>query len=234
MVLVDGYELTGDSHKVLLTEERQQYDVTAFGDQVHPMVNGVRQASLEHHGWLNPQAARSHPILKGVSIQGVVSVLLGQNAAPTLGDPMHSLVVAQGHYQALPEVAKAVPFTAKFANRGDLGGWGRALCVPTSLTTTTTGATLDQGAATTAGGAVCLHVLTAAATDRYSLVVQGSTTGAFAGEQTTLATFSLNGAAVGSERLSLTGTIPRYTRYIATRTGSAAQPVRVSINLVRF
>lgn len=233
-VLVDGYEVTGDSHKLLLSEEREQYDVTTFGDQVHRMLNGMRRWGLEHQGWMNPLAAQSHPILKGVAVEGGVSVILGQNAAPALGDPMNSMLVAQGSYQTLPEVAKAVPFTAKFANRGDEGGWGRALCVPTTFTNTSTGTVLDNGASSSVSGAAFLHLLLAATSDTYTIEVEGSSTGSFGGEETTLATFALDASALGSERVSIGGTIPRYTRYLATRTGSAGDPVRLSINLVRF
>jgi hypothetical protein len=233
-ILVDGYELTGDSQRLTIMETSTPYDVTAFQDRVHKFILGQRTAGLEHAGYLNAQAAHSHPVLKSGTVTGVVSVVLGQNADPVVGDPMYSLLILQGRYGTAPAVGGYVPFGAQFANRGDLGGWGVALTPPVTFTTTTTGTAVDNGAATTQGGAACLHVLTAAVSDTYTFIVEGSATGAFAGEQTTLATFTLNGSQVGSERAAINGTIPRYTRWKATRSGSAGNTVKVALSLVRF
>jgi hypothetical protein len=134
-------------------------------------------------------------------------VLLGQNAAPANGDPVYSLAIRQGKYSVIPEIGKYVPFTATFANRGELGGWGVALGVPTAFTNTANGPAVNNGAASANGGAAFLHLLTAAATDRYSITVEGSATGAFGGEQTTLATFTLNGA----DRAGIHHSVGHYT-----------------------
>ena len=76
--------------------------------------------------------------------------------------------------------------------------------------------------------------MTAATTDRYTIVVEGSATGAFGGEQTTLATFTLDASALGSERMAISGSIPQYVRYKATRSGSAGDTVQLAVGLVRF
>ncbi len=234
-VLVDGYELTGDHHRIRIPDTRDVYDVTAFSDAVHRFIPGRRTVTLEHAGYMNAEAARSHPVLKGNAIAGIVSVLLGQNEAPVPGDPVYSLAIRQGKYSAVPEAGKYVPFTATFANRGELGGWGVALGVPVTFTNTSTGMAVDSGAATTHGGAAYLHLLTAATTDRYTLVVEGSTTGAFGGEQTTLATFSQNASTLGSEFITLSGSVPRYIRWKATRSqGAAGDTVKLAVSLVRF
>jgi len=234
-VLVDGYELTGDSNRVSIPDQRDLYDVTTFGDNVHRFIPGRRSISLEHAGFLNADVARSHPALKGNSISGVVSVLLGQNAAPVVGDPVYSLPIRQGKYSVIPAIGNVVPFSAQFANRGELGGWGVTLAAPTAFTTTISGPAVNNGVATTKGGVAFLHILAAAPTDRYTFVVEGSATGAFIGEQTTLTTFTFDGSAVGSEFLLITGTIPPYVRWQATRSsGAAGDTVRAAVSLVRF
>lgn len=234
-VLVGGYELTGDVNQVAVTDRRNVYDVTAFGDAVHNVVPGAsRMMMVEHNGYMNVSAAQSHPVLKSAEITGIVSVLLGQNAAPAVGDPVYGLYAQQGKYMPMPEVGRYIPFAAAFANFGALGGWGVALTPPVTFTNTTSGTSVNNGAATTKGGIAFLHLLQAAASDTYSIVVEGSTTGAFAGEQTTLATFSLNASALGSEYKSIAGTIPQYTRWKATRSGAAGNTVRLAISLVRY
>jgi hypothetical protein len=234
-VLVNGYELTGDSQRVMMNDLRDVYDVTAFGDDVHNVIPGLRASSIAHEGYMNAAAARSHPVMKGVDVDSVISVLLGQNAAPLVGDPAYSLVSLQGRYATMPEVNRHIPFMALFANKGSSSGlWGVTLAPPTSFTNTTNGTAVDNGAASSNGGVGALHVLQAAASDTYSITIEGSTTGAFGGEQTTLLTFTLNGAALNSQRLPIAGTIPRYTRWRAVRTGSAGNTVRLSITLARF
>jgi hypothetical protein len=233
-VLVGGYELTGDLNRININDQRDMYDVTAFADGVHNFVPGKRKISFDHSGYLNNAAARSHPVLKSATIQGVVSMLLGQNAAPVVGDPVYSLYTQQGKYSTLPEVNKHVPFGAMFANTGGAGGWGVVLTPPVSFTNTTNGSGVNNSASSANGGAAFLHILQAAASDTYTIVVEQSATGAFAGEQTTLTTFTLNASQLGSERKAITGTIQQYTRFKATRSGSAGNTVKIAVSLVRY
>jgi hypothetical protein len=234
LVLVDGYDLTADHNRINVEDARAMYAAVSFGDAVKKSIPGQRQMRLTHTGYMNAAAAQSHPVLKGVAIDGVVSVLVGQNAAPTFGDPIYCLLTQQSRYRALPQINQVIPFNADFANRGNLGGWGVALAVPTTFTNTTNGSTHNNGAATTSGGAAFLHLLQVAATDTYSIIVQGSTTGAFGGEETTIATFTLNASALDSERIAIAGTVPRYTRWRAVRTGSAGDTVKIAVALLRF
>ena len=234
-ILVGGYELTGDSNQIAFNDSRDMLEKTAFGDAAHNFLPGQVLSRLVHKGFLNAVAARSHPVLKGVAIDGIVSVLLGQNAAPpAVGDPVYSLPVQQEHYQTMPQKGQIIPFTANFPNRGDRSGWGLALAAPVTFTNTTTGTGVDGGAASSNGGAAFLHLLQAAANDTYAIIVEGADDSGFTTNLTTLATFSLNASALGSERVAIAGTIRRYTRFKATRTGSAGNTVKIAVNLVRF
>ena len=106
------------------------FDITAFGDEVHKFSPGQRMMALQHAGFMNSAEASSHPVLQGAAVDGVFSLYLGQNAAPTVGDPVFSLLARQGRYGALPQVNRMIPFRAGFANRGEDGGWGIALTQP--------------------------------------------------------------------------------------------------------
>jgi hypothetical protein len=85
-----------------------------------------------------------------------------------------------------------------------------------------------------AGGAAYLHVLQAAATDTYAFTVEAADDAGFTTNLATVAAFTLNGAALGSQRIGISGLIRRYTRFKAVRTGSAGNTVRIAVNLVRF
>lgn len=233
-VLVGGYDLTTDSNKITISDTYSMQDVTAFADATHKFIQGQRKITLDHGGYLSSAAGASHPVFKDSVLEGAVSVIVGQNAAPAVGDPVHSLYALQGQYGVMPEIEKYVPFQVSFVNSNGQGGWGVALTPPVTFTNTTTGSTVDNGASSANGGAAFLHVLQAAASDTYSIVVEGSTTGAFAGEQTTVATFTKNASALASERIAIAGTIPQYTRFKATRTGAAGNTVKIGVSLVRF
>lgn len=235
-VLVDGYQLTGDSNRVTVDDKRQMHDVTVFEDVVHKFISGRLQSNLEHAGYFNPSAAASHPVLKDGVVNGVVSVFLGLNRMPIEGDPAYSLAVLQGHYKTMPEINKGISFAAKFANRGQQGGWGTILGAPqnASFTNTAIGVIVDSGAQSLNGGSAYLHVLENGG-DTYTFIVEGSTTSEFAAP-TTLATFTLDGAQLGSERVAITGTIPQYTRWKATRTDTpgGVNTMNIAVSLVRF
>lgn len=233
-VLVNGYNLTGDSNKVMFNDTRTMLEATSFGDSVQKFIPGQRKISIDHSGYFEAAAGRSHPVLRANDVSGVVSVLLGQNTAPAVGDPVYSLSILQGKYMPKPQVGQILPFNANFVSTGATGGWGVALTPPVSITNTTTGTGVDGGAATTKGGGAYLHILTAVAGDTYSIIVEGATNAGFSTGLTTLATFSLNGSAVGSQHIALSGTIPRYMRYKATRTGSAGNTLQLAVTLVRF
>ncbi len=231
-ILVDGYELTGDSNRIHIYDNRDLFDATAFGDEVHKFLPGQRMIAVQHTGFMNSDSARSHPVLNGVDVDGLFSVYVGQNATPSAGDPVFSLLTQQARYGNLSQFNQLIPFQAVFANRGEFGGWGMALTPPTSFSRSASGNAIDNGTASRQGGLVGLHVLTAVAADTYDIRIEGSTSGAFAGEESTLTTFALDGLALGSEQVQISGTIPRYIRWKATRSGSAGDAVKIAISLI--
>jgi len=231
-VLVDAYELTGDHNQITIDDSYKLLDATSFGMAAERYIQGQRSMSLSHKGYLNPEAAASHPVLKGIAVDGVVSVLVGQNAAPVLGDPVFNLLTQQEFYTTKPEIGQVIPFNAKFANRGELGGWGQVLVPPTSITNSSTGSNLDNGAATSKGGAAFLHILTDTISDSYLIEIEGSANGSSGWGQ--VAEFDADGLARGSERVALLTSIPRYLRYKATRFGTGGDTLRFAISVVRF
>jgi hypothetical protein len=231
-VLVDGYELTADHNEVSIDDNRKLLEATSFGMSAERYIAGQRSMSLSHKGFLNPEAAAAHPVLKGIAVQGVVSVWLGQNADPDLGDPVYNLLTQQEFYTTKAEVGQVIPFNAKFANRGDLGGWGQALAVPVSITNSFTGSAVDNGASSAKGGAAFLHILEETTSDSYLIEVEGSADGVSAWGQ--LAEFDADGMVLSSERQAVAGSIPRYLRVKLTRFGTAGDSLRFAISMVRF
>ncbi len=232
-VLVDGYDITGDSNHVSINEDRDVFDVTVFGDKAHRFAPGQRMMAVQHAGFMNSGEAGSHPVLKGVDVDGLFSAYVGKNAEPAVGDPVFSMLTRQGRYGALPQVNQVIPFRAAFANRDAGGGWGIALANPRHVIGSSAGSALDNGASTDGGGLACLHVLDAAASDAYIFSIEGSDSGVFAGEESVLATFALDGGTIGSEQVKIDGQIPRFIRWVATADPAARDRIKIAISLIR-
>jgi hypothetical protein len=149
-VLVGQSDLTGDINKIAIDDRRDSYDVSGFGDFTHNFILGKRMASIEHSGYMNAVSG-THGVLRTGDIQRIVSVLLGLNAAPAVGNPVYSMLFQQGKYAVMPEVNKYIPFAARFDNAGSNGGWGVILTPPVTMTNTTSGSSVDNGAPTTKG-----------------------------------------------------------------------------------
>ena len=92
----------------------------------------------------------------------------------------------------------------------------------TAETATGNATTVDNGAATTAGGVAHLHAtaVSEGTSGTLTIVVKHSTTGAFAGEETTAASFTIiTGNNKVAETVAVTGTINRYVRAYWTKAG---------------
>lgn len=75
-VLVDGYELTGDSNRISINDSRDLFDITAFGDEAHKFSPGQRMMALQHAGFINSAEGGSHPVLQGAAVDGLFSLYL--------------------------------------------------------------------------------------------------------------------------------------------------------------
>lgn len=98
---------------------------------------------------------------------------------------------------------------------------GQILENNTSVTTDTDGSNLDNGAATSNGGVAHLHVTAYSGLTSDDIIIEGSATGSFGGEETTIATFT-QVTGTTSERVVVTGSVPRYLRVVDDVTGTGS------------
>jgi len=98
-----------------------------------------------------------------------------------------------------------------------------------TLTATADGTAHNNGAGTSNGAVFHVHTTAYSGLTSDVIIIEGSTTGAFSGEETTIATFTTV-AGLGSQRLAVTGTVPRYLRAADTivGTGSITRTIAVS------
>jgi hypothetical protein len=119
----------GDIISVDLGLKFDQFDVTGFGDDVHNMINGQLRAPVTLTGYLTTTSTTgTHTVLKDVFAQGkqaTLTVQVGQNAAPTAGDPEYSGEFIVSSYVPVLANGGAVTFTAQLVPAtGTAPAWG--------------------------------------------------------------------------------------------------------------
>lgn len=126
-------------------------------------------------------------------------------------------------------VGQTADYTMSAQTHGQHDYRGVVLENNTSVTADTDGSSVDNGAATSNGAVAHLHVTAYSGFTSDAIIIEGSATGAFAGEETTIVTFTTV-TGLTSERVEVTGTVPRYLRVVddVTGTGSITRFVAIS------
>ena len=228
-IFVNGYNLSGDARNIgEMANAFEAVDMTGWSQALRRYLpNMRRQVGVNGFQALANDTSLSgaHSVMKTPGDVNV-SVLFGALAEPTYGDPAYLLSGAQIN-AAMGWDGEAAVISGNFVPDGgasDYSPLGLVLHPETGRSATFTGTALDNGAASLVGWQANLH-LTTAVSGNFALIIEHSATGAWAGEQATLGSFTLTGAAVGSENISGAGTVERYVRLKGTRTAGSITPV---------
>lgn len=216
-IMVGGYGLTTDTTNIAF-DGPTYAEVEASGySEDESFVLGQGTSSITLDGMLSVNAAAA---LDTPSEDEIVSVALGNKALPAVGDPTWCLAGCQPNYTAGSD--KAALQTVNVTYRPKKGGdhiieIGKLL-MDSTITANTDGASVDNAASSSNGGAGYAHVTGLSAGDTIAtLKIQDSADDAIWAD---LITFTLDGSALAAERLTVSGTVDRYVRAIATVTGS--------------
>jgi hypothetical protein len=106
----------GDITSVDLGLTFDQHDVTGFGDAVKNVINGQLNAPVILKGYLTTTTdTGTHTVIQGAFAAGAqvsLEVQVGQNAAPTTGDPKYTGEFVVESYKPALEKGGAVTFEA--------------------------------------------------------------------------------------------------------------------------
>jgi hypothetical protein len=212
--------------------EYGELDLAAFGDGSENSGPGVPRGEANIVTFLDPATNQSHDALKtpGGYTDKVFMALFGNNAAPTIGDGAFALLAKEFQYTTPVVVKNAVIANAKFLGAGYKPDVNGVVLANTTITATTNFTSVDNGASSADGASGYLQVLTPTATDTYEVKIQDSPDDSTWAD---LGTFTLDGSARGSERIAVTGTVDRYLRAVATRTGAAADSFKLAVVIAR-
>ncbi len=231
-IFVGGYDLSGDAMSFSKLENSfGDYDMLGWSESVHnSLSDGFRVVGIEDfQAFLNDAAARAWTILRqSAPTTRQVSVLFGAGAEPVIGSKAYLLGGIQISDESSFDSGRGV-LKAKFLNDASQysanadNPLGYVLHPQTSISATTTGTSVDNGAASTLGAHANLHVLVSSG-GTWSLKIQHSTDDS---NWSDLITFTATGNSVTSERKTVSGTINRYSRVLLTRTSGTVTPVIV-------
>lgn len=150
-----------------------------------------------------------------------VTMVFGNNTLPVLGDPSFSLYGCQPEYKVNAAKGGLQAVTARFKPRAGTGTPVEmgVLLLDDTVTATGGASSNDYGAQTTAGAVGYCHLYGVSDSDTITIKIQDSANNS---DWADLITFTLDGSAIGAERVatSATETVDRYVRAYYTISGT--------------
>ena len=206
------------------------HDVTTLADTTKTFVPGPDTGTFQIAGPLDVDASANGQFdaLATQKDSGgntpITYMPLGTDGHAWLVDGIHTQLDGSSSH------AGSVDWSLAAQTDGQVDAAGLILENNTTVTTDTDGSQLVGPTGGTANGAVFhLHVTAFSGFTSDDIIVEGSTTGSFGGEETTVATFT-QVTGLTAERVEITGTVKRYLRVVddVTGTGSITRLVAVS------
>lgn len=227
-IWVEGWNLTTKSTNVSIEDLHDEIPNDAY-TQDHRYLAGQADGNITLDGYLDDAAGSTHDALKTIAnnTSKLVTVALGNNATPAVGDPTASMNCQQMEYTNNPDLTAQMAVNAVFKNRGTTYGmeWG-LLLADTTVTANGNQASVDNGASSADGGVGYLHILALSAGDTITVLIEDSPNNS---DWSTLITFTLDGTALDAERLTVAGTVDRYVRVSYTVAGASISfPIAVA------
>jgi len=193
-------------------------DVTTLADTSKAFIAGETDYALNVDG-LFDSTTTAGDVWANITAAIAASSTTPVSVAPegfAVGNSVWVLPVKAGTYEVAGTVADLVTFTMAM-QPADKPAVGRSLSDLTAYSTTTNGTSVDNGAASSNGAVINLHVTAASGTTpTLAVTVQHSTNNS---TWSTIATFTTATAAT-SETVTVAGTVNRYTRAVFTVAGT--------------
>ena len=232
IILINGYNFSTYFSSFDIENSVNPIDVTGFGDATQNKIPSILSGKISGSVFWDSAAAKTHLALKSRPTGHVTIIPEGY----TLGNASISLPFMQGNYspKGSPDSALEIgtlDFESYGGNSANAGVETGVALAHGTITATTTGTGFDDptAGAVTAACSGTLHIWTATSTDTYVVKIQHSTV--LGSGYADLITFTANGTSITSERVAVaSGTINRYRRILATRTGAGAQSFGFSVH----
>lgn len=215
-VLYNGYNLSGYLNEISLAREADLAETTTFGTSYKSFLAGFTDGTLTLGGYWDGAAGAIDPILAATLGSDTAGVLTySPNAADAVGDIAYQVATKSTSYEVSSGINDVTSISAEVRASGQIT---RATVIHALEAETSTGedTSVDGAAQSTTGAIAHLHVTAASAADTLDVVIQDSANNT---DWSTLGTFA-QVSAIGSERLTIAGTVERYVRASWTIGGS--------------
>ena len=228
IILINGYNLSTYASAFEVKEDAGKIPVQGFTDECENYIPGMKSASINATLFWDSTANTVHTALASRP-NGHVTILPEGYA---LGNRTLSMPTMQGNYSpnGTPKGAIGVG-NLVFESYGDNKAIEHGYALAHGTITDTTAGTAYQvnSGAVTAECSGTIHIWTPCAADTYVVKIQHCAT--VGGIYDDLVTFTVDGSARTSERVTVaSGTINKYLKVLATRTGSAGNAFGFSIH----
>lgn len=227
-VYVDGYDLSCYLTEASVTASADLLDTSTLCHTARTRIAGLKDASLSYTGLFEGTAGTADAVFRaifGVPTQHHMVTIGGAS----VGDAAIALIASESEYSIDSPVDGLVGVTASASGDGALE-YGTILHAFEAETATGDETAVNNLSSSASGGAAWLQVGAFTGITSIDVIVEGSATGAFTGEETTVATFTQVTAAQVSERVAVSGTVPQYLRASWTVAGTGSATFIVCFN----
>lgn len=221
-ILIDEWDLSGQSNSVNLTADVAVLDYVTFQNCFQQRIPGLPMSAIQHNGYFSgPGAGEMEEELHarlGSGNDVIVGVILGTSLAAPVGYVLPTSFGQQLRINA--PVAELITVDGAWAG-GSNNQLRRGLQLPLGTAVAATGAQtgIDFGAAGSAGGKAYLFVTgIAGSATNAAILIESASASNFSGAATE-GTFTFSG--VGAYEISLSGTIGRHIRANVSDLGGA-------------
>lgn len=216
-IWIGGYHLTTRLKDVKPSATYDEIEAGGY-TQDKLYMRGRAEAAMVLDGYFNQATGSTHEALRSVGTDGdvIATLALGNNATPAIGDMTVSLVSEQFTYQVNSDLSGVIAAHADMKSKGVSLEYG-VLLADATITASGQQSSVNNTAGSSAGGAGYFHILGLSTGDTITAIIQHSTNDS---SWSTLLTFTLDGSAIGAQRVTVSGTVNQYVRLSYTVTGS--------------
>lgn len=230
LMLVDGYNLAGDTQAVQLSVSQALLDATGINAGAHERIAGLRDGMLSLPTFFNPAEDRQHEVLSTLPSTARLGLFtIGSTLGTARGAGIRGL---QDAYSANRAADGALTF------QGQLQGEGFALDLGELLTagirtdtTATNGASVDYAAATSFGWAAHLQVTAFTGTSATITIQDSADNSSFAGF--TGSAFAAV-SAVGAQRIEASAADATVRRYVRVATSGTFSDLKFVVLFMKY
>ena len=210
-----------------LSMDTAMLDTTTINDADMQYIPGQNSGTVALDMLLDNSGAAGSQFITLNSWKAATQVVTLCFEGTTRGLPVWQIVADQGNFTVNSAATDVVSVSGSY-NTDGVVGYGVVIDPLTAITVDTNGTSVDNGAATSAGGIAHLHVTAFSGLTSNSVIVEHSTDNA---AWSTLGTFTL-ATGLTSERITVAGTVNRYLRVRddVTGTGSTTRFVAFARN----